>query len=353
MHEGWCEVPGNLTARTFTLNGAATREYPDYTPANPPPGYVPEALAPEIVATGQVIAGTVTPAIDTAHTGASDPANGKTFGVIGAWDGHRVGKGRVVVDSTWHHFFNINLTGDRYLEDDSLPVAQQQKLHGFYVADSSGARVPNDRYTMIMWYYRNIIYWLIPAQRHQRIWWHTIYDMTKRPQLLEELGVYADFGPFTARHYFYFGQLAEAYLAQARGACAVYMLHPILYKPKIPWWEWIQETVDIWDPVAKLRGPRDKEGERLAGALGMGPRPEAAATLGLGAALRTAAIVRRELAQQPNSARLMELIEKTWPGVLDHAVDEFAKELDVGAATQRKLEKTVAAQKASAKARRS
>jgi hypothetical protein len=142
MHEGTCEVPANLETRTLTLGGGTVREYPDYVPASPPSGYVPAPLAPEIVATGDVVAGTTSPALDPGdHTGSSDPADAITFGVIGAWDGHRVGKGRVVVDSTWHQFFNINLTGDRYLENSSLSPAHQQKLHGFYVPDGMGGRV--------------------------------------------------------------------------------------------------------------------------------------------------------------------------------------------------------------------
>jgi hypothetical protein len=92
MHEGWVEVPGSLAARTFTLAGNSVREYPDYTPDNPPSGYVPAPLAPEIVATGYVPAGVTSPALDPEHGGDSTPADGTTFGVIGAWDGHRVGK---------------------------------------------------------------------------------------------------------------------------------------------------------------------------------------------------------------------------------------------------------------------
>ena len=111
MHEGWCEVPDNLAARTFTLGGNDVREYPDYVPADAPAGYVAQPLAPEVVATGEVLDGVTTPALDPDHhPDDTDPAEGKVFGVIGAWDGHRVGRGRVVVDSTWHHFFDINLS---------------------------------------------------------------------------------------------------------------------------------------------------------------------------------------------------------------------------------------------------
>jgi hypothetical protein len=165
MHEGMCEVPDKLATRTFKIGSTTVREYPDYVPANPPAGFVPQPLAPEVAATGQVLPGVTSPALDPEHTGATTPAQGMTFGVIAAWDGHRVGKGRVVVDSTWHHFFDINLSGDRYLENNNLPPNQQQKLHGFYVPDGSGGRVPNTPYRMIAWYYRNIVHWFIPAGR--------------------------------------------------------------------------------------------------------------------------------------------------------------------------------------------
>jgi len=35
----------------------------------------------------------------------------RRFGMIGAYDGESVGLGRVVVDSTWHHWFSLNLVG--------------------------------------------------------------------------------------------------------------------------------------------------------------------------------------------------------------------------------------------------
>jgi hypothetical protein len=148
MHEGTCEVPDNLAARTFTLGGGSVREYPDYVPPSPPTGYVPAPLAPEIVAYGDVLAGTTSPALDPDdHTGSPDPADKITFGVIGAWDGHRVANGRVVVDSTWHHFFNINLTGDRYLETITVAPAHQQKLHAstFPMEWAGASRATNTR----------------------------------------------------------------------------------------------------------------------------------------------------------------------------------------------------------------
>lgn len=53
----------------------------------------------------------------------------------------QVTKGRVVVDCTWYHFFDINLIGDRYLEDESLGQQHAQELHGSYIHDGAGCCV--------------------------------------------------------------------------------------------------------------------------------------------------------------------------------------------------------------------
>jgi hypothetical protein len=344
MHEGMCEVPDNLAARTFMLGGTPVREYPDYTPSNAPAGYVPQPLAPEIAATGRVLSGTTTPAMDSAHFGGTDPANARTFGVIGAWDGHRVSKGRVVVDSTWHHFFDINLTGDRFLEDNSLPSQHQQKLHGFYVPDGSGGRVPCDEYKMIMWYFRNIVYWLIPAHRHRGIWWDTLYEIVRRPRVWEELSEVAHIHTLKLEYYVYYGQLAEQYLSQARGHCASYLVHVYLYKPKIPWWEWIQRFIDVWDPIERVRIRPENWRELTTGALGAGPRPDVAATVGLGAALVAAAKVRQQFGHRADSGKAIEAIQELWPQVLEDAVKQYGKQLELGAQTHRKLTAMVAEQ---------
>ena len=62
------------------------------------------------------------------------------FGILGAYDGDRVGLGRVVVDSTWHHWFSWN-------------------LHGFKSANPA-------QYSLMQAYYRNVGLWL--ANRGQR-----------------------------------------------------------------------------------------------------------------------------------------------------------------------------------------
>lgn len=72
------------------------------------------------------------------HGSDSAEVQPKTFGVIGAYDGHAtdMGLGRVAVDSTWHHFFDLNLIGDPgavvggdYTAGGVAP--DSTKLHGF------------------------------------------------------------------------------------------------------------------------------------------------------------------------------------------------------------------------------
>lgn len=65
----------------------------------------------------------------------------KRFGILGAYDGDAAGIGRVVVDSTWHHWFSYN-------------------LHGFVSAQ------PDLVFSHMQAYYRNVALWLAtPAQR--------------------------------------------------------------------------------------------------------------------------------------------------------------------------------------------
>lgn len=160
MHEGLCEVPDNLAGRTFNIGNKTLPEYPVCPSTGKP-------LAPEVVATGQVLGGHPTPAFNSnVHTPATELSISHTFGVIGAWDGHRGGKGRVVVDSTFHHFVNINLTGDLFLSLVEGVAPDDQRFFGFYVPDpQTGKHMPNKEYLMIQWYYRNIVYWLVPAHR--------------------------------------------------------------------------------------------------------------------------------------------------------------------------------------------
>jgi hypothetical protein len=138
MHEGEVIEPWDTSA-TLTFAGKSFVEYPVDASGN--------QEAPQIIAWGKVLAETNV-STEGVHTG--DPNNTATprsFGVVGAYDGHRVGVGRVVVDSTWHHFFDINLIGD--------PAAPFPKTQGFN-ATPAGQQALADIET----YYRNIASWI-------------------------------------------------------------------------------------------------------------------------------------------------------------------------------------------------
>ncbi len=75
----------------------------------------------------------------------TSPGFTKRFGLIGAYDGDSAGIGRVVVESTWHHWFSFN-------------------LHGFVAED------PSTQYGLMQTYYRNMVVWLAtPAQRQSML----------------------------------------------------------------------------------------------------------------------------------------------------------------------------------------
>ena len=94
-HEGECIVPWEVD-RIFTYDSEDFEEYRvDVNGMRP---------LPKVIATATMLPG--------AETSTKPPIAGGTFGVMSAYDGHLVEVGRVHCDATWHHFININLTGD-------------------------------------------------------------------------------------------------------------------------------------------------------------------------------------------------------------------------------------------------
>ena len=110
MHEGLVEVPADLS-RNWAFNGQTFVEYPEKNGHQ----QVPEVIA-----------------------WADNVVNSSEFGVIGAYDGHRVDVGRVVVDATWHHWFNINMWPYINASDPAHPtytpatVAQWEEMKAYF-----------------------------------------------------------------------------------------------------------------------------------------------------------------------------------------------------------------------------
>lgn len=110
------------------------------------------------------------------------PVRPRMFGVISAYDGRQAqpypGKtqrpGRILCDSTWHHYVNINLDGT------------DSGRNGLG-SGSGGSFVPSAALEKIYAYYRNTIRWLQPANR---VWCGIFWDLAAlrvNPALFEEL----------------------------------------------------------------------------------------------------------------------------------------------------------------------
>lgn len=241
-HEGQCEVPSNLGLRIIAA-GYNEEEYP--------PGTDGTRVEPVVVANAHVVGGHPT------YNPYKPPVNPKTFGVIGAYDGHRVlrgGKrmGRVVVDATWHHFFNINLVGARTSSDP-------EKRLGFYAPLRPGQA---DHYKFIKHYYRNLVYWLIPAPRGRWVLRSAIAALLSSGAFYELSPVrrLKDFERPTLDHYLTYAQLAEAYFRQAHGACFVLRILPIIlyeFDPLPRIWERIERHVYPW--ITEKGKPEEQE----------------------------------------------------------------------------------------------
>ena len=99
MHEGEVVTPAAPVDPT---------EYPSLG------GYQP---LPTVIATGQIVPNHATH-VDGASCEQSNFSNdptytaGGTFGILCAYDGRGANKGRIVTDSSWHHYLDVNLIGD-------------------------------------------------------------------------------------------------------------------------------------------------------------------------------------------------------------------------------------------------
>ncbi len=93
-HEGECENPMTITMDAnvnFATTAADTSEYPTHN------GHQER---PRIIARGRT---------SSQYKLAKDDVDPKIFDMISVYDGHRSNVGRAVVDSTWHHWFDMNV----------------------------------------------------------------------------------------------------------------------------------------------------------------------------------------------------------------------------------------------------
>lgn len=123
MHEGRCfnfADPGWLSSKrdlTFSFDGYQNDYFPTVAGRRPLP---------------QVVAWGFTPADPPLKYFDGDQPS-RRFPDIAAYDGQQIGLGRVVVDSTWHHWFDLNLSGitKRSIEDGDRTILD--KILRYYV----------------------------------------------------------------------------------------------------------------------------------------------------------------------------------------------------------------------------
>lgn len=172
-HEGEVIEPLSLT-NDFSFPGYANK--PEFPPRTDGSGVREKA---HVIATARVAARS------SAQDTNKQACNAKTIGVIGAYNGHASGVGRVAVDSTWHHWFDVNLIG-RPLgagEDQVDPVSPADpKAQGFIFSAAGQAA-----YDQIKNYFRNMALWLSSPARQDQLFFRATWRITLLYPMIEQL----------------------------------------------------------------------------------------------------------------------------------------------------------------------
>ena len=145
-HESECLAPTPVAG-----NFAGVEEWP--APVGGGARIAAQVVSVSVSAGRFVVSGAPTP------TGTKPPVKPRCFGGISAYDGDAAQVGRIVCDSTWHHFVNVNLNGSG-AGSDTLG----NPFQGLYVGG-----VPTPEYLKIQAYYLNTVRWLAP--RNRRFCW--------------------------------------------------------------------------------------------------------------------------------------------------------------------------------------
>lgn len=172
-HEGEVIEPTNPTA-TFSFGSYANKpEYPEVSGTR---------VMPQIIAWARVQGDHTEGRNGNSGTDRNKgPATAKEFGAIGAYDGHRGNVGRVVVDSTWHHWFDVNLIGRPRTGDqvDAVPD-DDPKAFGFEYSAAGRAS-----YARIKNYFLNVAQWLAAPPKQNCMFMRATWGIVVRYPLAE------------------------------------------------------------------------------------------------------------------------------------------------------------------------
>ncbi len=126
-HEGWCYETNEIDlGAPLNVPGLAGSEYPTVA------GFQPRPMV--------IAHGTTTP--NPPFNLAKGPSPQKRFGLVSAYDGHVANVGRVVTDSTWHHWFDENLFGIEQAGGDNWAKISRYFLNvGLWLAPPSSRSI--------------------------------------------------------------------------------------------------------------------------------------------------------------------------------------------------------------------
>jgi hypothetical protein len=218
-HEGECKP-----VTSFTVNGVT--------------------IPTQIVATSFVLGGSTT--FNGAGKAETEP---HCFPSISVWDGRPANAGRIVIDSTWHHFININLNGSG---------------SGIDIGSMSG--LTNADFTVIRQYFMNIATWM--TRRKFIFCWrkYLIYDLLVNSQLIEASlnDPQQNLKDISLADLNSIGTLAEEILAgRFNPAFARHFLLEIMedIKPNLA------DMLDIWKP--EIKSEEEQKGDYYQGWLNL------------------------------------------------------------------------------------
>jgi hypothetical protein len=161
------------------------------------------------------------------------PVTPRMFGVIAAYDGHRANPlagsaarpGRIVCDSTWHHFVNVNLNG--------------------MGTSAAGVFTPDANLLKIYRYYQNMVDWLQPSNRRVCSIFATLTLARFHPDLLEDIEVMGDLSK--PEHAEVIGQGVAALIDKEMGPGSADLMVVELLRAK-------EESAELGDKLASQDG---------------------------------------------------------------------------------------------------
>lgn len=134
-----------------------------------------------------------------------DKRNGRRLKLVAAYDGDGAGVGRIVADSTWHHYFNVNLENFQHPGADGTATDQ------------------------IGQFYRNLAFWLSPFEKRREMHDAMVLWLTRHPTVSEEVGPAPS---KRLRDIMKTGRVARRLLSEVASDCEIHeLLQPSLAEP--------------------------------------------------------------------------------------------------------------------------